>query len=172
MKIINIRSNQSVGRKVWQLLAYVYFSIAKYFNNGFIGINNISIASVGSTLIPLWMDNSSGLYQVWTARVPISSLVSVNAPKQIPAEFRLEQNFPNPFNPSTTIIYHIPEQSFVSLTLYDVLGNKIETLVQREQSAGEHYVNFSAQNVLSSGVYFYRLDAGKYSAYKKLMILK
>ena len=134
--------------------------------------DNISIASVGSTLIPLWMDNSSGLYQVWTARVPISSLVSVKAPKQIPAEFRLEQNFPNPFNPSTTIIYHIPEQSFVSLTLYDVLGNKIETLVQREQSAGEHYVNFSAQNVLSSGVYFYRLDAGKYSAYKKLMILK
>jgi hypothetical protein len=134
--------------------------------------DNISLASVGLTLLPLWMDNSSGLYQLWTARVPISSLVSVKVPQQIPSEFRLEQNFPNPFNPSTTITYHLPEQSFVSLTMYDLLGNKIETLVQSEQSAGQHFVHFSAENLMASGVYLYRLDAGKNTTYKKMMILK
>lgn len=134
--------------------------------------DNISLTSVGITLIPMWMDNSSGIYQIWTARVPISSLVSVPPSKILPFEFRLEQNYPNPFNPSTTIVYHLPQQSVVSLKLFNLLGKEIATLIDEEKSAGVHHFQFSGTVTMSSGVYFYSLKARKYSAVKKLVIVK
>ena len=77
-----------------------------------------------------------------------------------PAEFSLEQNYPNPFNPSTTIRYQIPERSFVTLVIYDILGNEIARLVNEEKPAGIYNVEFTINNLqLSSGVYFYQLKA-------------
>ncbi len=85
--------------------------------------------------------------------------------------FQLEQNFPNPFNPTTTIVYQLPVQSAVTLKVFDMLGREFKTLVNDRQSAGFHSVIFNASN-LASGFYFYQVQAGSYIATKKLILLK
>jgi hypothetical protein len=85
--------------------------------------------------------------------------------------FNLVQNFPNPFNPITTIIYQLPENSLVILKVYDVLGNEVTTLVNGNNEAGIHRINFDASN-LSAGTYFYKLQAEKFIAVKKLLVIK
>jgi hypothetical protein len=90
---------------------------------------------------------------------------------QIPGHFQLFQNFPNPFNPSTTIKYQIPDFSFVTIKVYDVLGSEITTLVSEEKPAGSYDVEFDG-SVFSSGVYFYQMTADSYSAIKKMLLLK
>jgi hypothetical protein len=86
-------------------------------------------------------------------------------------EFSLEQNFPNPFNPSTKISWQLPVRGQVSLKVYDILGNEVATLVNEEKSAGIYEVNFNAVN-LPSGVYFYRIKAGDFIQTKKMILLK
>ena len=88
-----------------------------------------------------------------------------------PTSFELQQNYPNPFNPATTIAYRLPEQSHVTLKVYDVLGNEITTLVDDLQEAGDKSVRLDA-NSLASGVYFYKLQAGSHVASKRLLLLK
>jgi len=86
-------------------------------------------------------------------------------------EYELSQNYPNPFNPSSTISYQIPELSFVTIKIYDVLGIEIMTLVSEEKSTGNYEVEFNAAR-LPSGVYFYTLTSGVFSDTKKLLLLK
>ncbi|MDZ7338120.1 MAG: T9SS type A sorting domain-containing protein [candidate division KSB1 bacterium] len=101
------------------------------------------------------------------------------AAETLPREYRLEQNYPNPFNPATTICFALPKRSAVSLVLVDVLGREVATLVDKELEPGEYKVVFNAEG-LSTGVYFYRLeakglsaDAGKgFSQTKRLLVLK
>ena len=90
---------------------------------------------------------------------------------QTPISFELNQNYPNPFNPTTTIEYQIPKQSHVTLMVFDILGNQVSDLVNKNEPAGKYSVNFNASK-LSSGIYFYRIDAGNYVQTKKLMVLK
>ena len=85
--------------------------------------------------------------------------------------FTLFQNYPNPFNPSTVISYQLSTRVLVVLNVYDVLGRKVETLIDRVQMAGVHSVTFNAPT-LPSGVYFYRLQAGKHEDTRKLLLLK
>jgi Secretion system C-terminal sorting domain len=89
----------------------------------------------------------------------------------LPDNYTLLQNYPNPFNPTTTISYQIPKESFVSLKVYDVIGNEVADLVEKDLPAGTYKVNFNAQN-LSSGVYFYQIKANNFSAVKKLILMK
>lgn len=89
----------------------------------------------------------------------------------IPDNYSLTQNYPNPFNPSTKIHFSVPEQSFVELMVYDILGNEITTLVSDTYSAGEYSVDFIADN-LPAGVYLARFSAGKYSNTIKMTLLK
>lgn len=89
----------------------------------------------------------------------------------IPVNYNLYQNFPNPFNPSTTITFDIPKSNFVSLKVYDMLGKEITTLVNGNYNAGSYSVNFEAAN-FSSGVYFYKILSGNYSEIKKMILLK
>ncbi len=90
-----------------------------------------------------------------------------------PSAFALEQNYPNPFNPTTVIVYRLARQSDVRLEIFDVLGRKVETLVNTKQSAGTYSFTFSAANLnLSSGVYFYRLNTGEFTATKKMLLTK
>ena len=91
--------------------------------------------------------------------------------KTIPNEFNLEQNYPNPFNPTTNIGFRISEGGFVTLKIYDVLGNEVATLVNENKPAGSYEVEFNGSN-LPSGVYFYQLKAGNNIETKKLMLLK
>jgi hypothetical protein len=88
-----------------------------------------------------------------------------------PTEYSLTQNYPNPFNPTTNIKYTLPQDSYVVLNVYDVLGNKVTTLVNSHQQAGAYNVVFDGSN-LSSGIYFYHLKAGEFTAIKKLLLLK
>jgi len=85
--------------------------------------------------------------------------------------FVLEQNYPNPFNPSTNIQYALGRQQFVVMKVYDVLGNEIATLVNEEKSAGTYEIKFDA-SVLTSGVYFYKLEAGSFIETKKMIFLR
>jgi|GEM_PF-4801610 len=89
----------------------------------------------------------------------------------IPFKYNLSQNYPNPFNPTTVINYSIPKASFVTIKIYDILGNEITSLVNVEKRTGRYSVNLDASN-LASGVYFYQLKAGNYSSIKKMVLLK
>jgi len=89
----------------------------------------------------------------------------------IPTTYSLNQNYPNPFNPSTTITFGIPERANVNLTVFNQLGQQVAVLVNEEMNPGMHSVNWKANN-LSSGIYFYKLNAGNFSSVKKLMLLK
>jgi hypothetical protein len=90
---------------------------------------------------------------------------------QLPKEFALDQNYPNPFNPTTTINYDLPTDTRVSLKVFNVLGEEVVTLVSEVQKAGHKSVEWNAGSV-TSGVYFYRIEAGDFAASKKLMLLK
>ncbi len=98
-----------------------------------------------------------------------SYVVEVNV--DVANKFELSQNYPNPFNPSTTIEYSTLNESFVIIKVYDVLGKEITTLVNERNSTGNYTVNFNASN-LSSGVYFYRMQAGSFVSAKKFILLK
>ncbi|GJQ62556.1 MAG: hypothetical protein SCALA702_16090 [Melioribacteraceae bacterium] len=99
---------------------------------------------------------------------PATDLEELN---QIPLEFSLSNNYPNPFNPTTKINYTIPESGPVTGVVYDVLGRKVETLVSQEQTAGHYSINWNASR-LSAGVYIFRLNSSKFSKSIKMILLK
>ncbi len=139
------------------------------------GVNWTSIYTTSTSVYALafanantgWAGASGGSIYKWAGTLnDINSMLT-----SIPTEYKLEQNYPNPFNPTTTINYSIPKASFVTLKVYDVLGNEVMTLVNENQSANNytHTVDFSS---LSSGVYYYTIKAGDFTATKKLMFIK
>jgi len=89
----------------------------------------------------------------------------------MPSDYALEQNYPNPFNPSTLISYSIPQNSFVTLKVYDVIGNEVAVLVNQTQSAGKYEVRFDASN-LSNGVYMYSIKTDNFNSTKKMILMK
>lgn len=98
-------------------------------------------------------------------------ITDVKESHSLPTEFKLEQNYPNPFNPSTIIKFHLAENIHVSLKVYDILGKEVATLTDELKSAGSYQVRFEASG-LASGIYIYRLQAGKFIDNKKLMLIK
>ena len=108
---------------------------------------------------------------VW--KRPLSEIITSvdNSVQNKPERFSLGQNFPNPFNPSTTIKYSIPKNSLVRLKVYNILGEEVAILVNEEKPVGTYEVKFNATN-LPSGVYFYRLQAGSFVETKKMIIIK
>ncbi|MCX6150053.1 MAG: peptidoglycan DD-metalloendopeptidase family protein [Ignavibacteriales bacterium] len=104
--------------------------------------------------------------------------VSVDNPLNHHLSFKLMQNFPNPFNPITTIIYQVPEPAHVTLIIYSILGEEISTLFDDYKSAGRYEIKFDSNNLpdgkrtLSSGIYLYKLRSGNFCDIKKLIILK
>ncbi len=91
--------------------------------------------------------------------------------KNIPSSFELRQNFPNPFNPSTNIEYSLPSRSYVELSVYNILGIRVATLVKGTRSAGIHMVTFSPEN-LSSGLYIYELKTNGLTLSRKMLYMK
>ncbi|VAX15835.1 hypothetical protein MNBD_IGNAVI01-783 [hydrothermal vent metagenome] len=90
---------------------------------------------------------------------------------EVVEKFDLANNYPNPFNPSTKIQYAIPTSEFVSLRVYDIIGREVATLVNKQQNAGVYDVEFNASK-LTSGVYFYKIEAGTFTSVKKMLLLK
>lgn len=141
--------------------SYVVVSPKRYFNNP------------GSVSVRQWFVDATGLsssFLTVNANV-LSRSTGVADQNTIPADYNLEQNFPNPFNPSTQISYSLPTASNVRLDVYNTVGQIARTLVDQSQSAGIHTVTFNADG-LPSGIYFYRIVAGKYTSTKKLVIMK
>lgn len=144
---------------------------------------------IGGNYSPSWRTsytyNSSGdetlsqteFYHVTEGWELASQSITYYSPSSVapdlsqPVQFTLNQNYPNPFNPSTVISYSITSPSDVKLTVYDVLGNQITELVNGFQSPGTHSINFNADG-LSSGVYFYKLQAGNLVSVKQMMLIK
>jgi hypothetical protein len=91
--------------------------------------------------------------------------------QNIPEEYALGENYPNPFNPVTKIPYSLAKTSEVHLVLYDHLGRQVQTLIDEVQSPGTHEAIFDAQN-MASGIYFYQLRAGSYINLKKMILIK
>jgi len=107
----------------------------------------------------------------WFPDKKVIWLTDVDDDAFTPSSFELYQNYPNPFNPTTNIKFNLDESGFITLNVYNVLGQKVATLVNEELTLGAHQVSFDASS-LSSGVYFYKLESGKQTNVKKMMLLK
>jgi aminopeptidase N len=138
----------------------------------------------GDTIVKLFNDSQIQEYIINVPYEPITisfdpnnwilkdvlSIVLGVSDENFPVEFNLSQNYPNPFNPTTSIQYAISSRQFVSLKVYDVLGNEIETLVNDEKPVGTYEITWYAEQ-LPSGVYFYQLKAGNFIDTKKMILL-
>jgi len=107
----------------------------------------------------------------WDSTSVTISVTDVEQNNSNLAEFKLHANYPNPFNPSTTIKYSLSEALFTSLKIYDAVGNEVAVLVDELKSAGEHQIEFNAAG-LSSGIYYYTLQAGSFIETKKMILMK
>ena len=117
---------------------------------------------------------AGGVNVNYIAKYSCSVPTSVNedrAGNVLPQQFQLRQNYPNPFNPTTQIAYEIPSEEYVSLRVYNALGEQVAVLVDGQRSAGAYSVTFQATD-LPSGMYFYRLIAGEYQQTRKLLLLR
>ena len=135
-------------------------SAAKKFNAVLLGLNT-NASTTAMNLIDV---------EVKLGTTPIATDVD-ESPSSLPTVYALDQNYPNPFNPSTTIEFALPMSSQIRLVVYDLLGRIVANVVEGDFKAGFHKVEFNASH-LSSGIYFYRLEAGDFVAVKKLMLLK
>lgn len=128
--------------------------------------------------IKLVLQDRSGNSMEWSlepafgvGRFGIVNAVRKETNLSIPALFALRQNYPNPFNPATTIEFDVPHRSYVTLELFNLLGQRIATILAEDLQPGTYKIPWNAKNV-SSGIYFYRLHAGSFAATKKLLLLK
>lgn len=100
------------------------------------------------------------------------NLIGINpVGSTVPEQYSLSQNYPNPFNPTTNIIFELPKQGFVKLTLFDALGREVKVLVNQEMSSGKFNVDWNASD-FPSGIYFYRLEAGSFTDTRKMVLVK
>jgi photosystem II stability/assembly factor-like uncharacterized protein len=125
---------------------------------------NTGLALVRNTTL----DGGSSTTMFIVSSEPLSSVEYQN---NIPSGYSLEQNYPNPFNPSTKIEYKILQPGFVTLKIYNMLGNEIKTLVNEEKNAGSYEIGFNATG-LPSGIYFYKLTTNNFTETKKLVLMK
>jgi hypothetical protein len=120
--------------------------------------------------------DSAGNFYSWAGykvllRYRFNTTDVAHSGSEIPTQYELTQNYPNPFNPSTTIQYALPQRSHVTLTVFNTLGQQVTQLVNGEFEPGNHEVKFDGSN-LSSGVYFYRIQAGEFIQTRKLLLLR
>ncbi|MCH8035071.1 MAG: T9SS type A sorting domain-containing protein [Bacteroidetes bacterium] len=142
-----------------------------------IGSAGFRFADVGQ-MTNLFINQVNDIIYIGTAQGIYKSSLLTNVKdkvEKIIENFSLSQNYPNPFNPITTISYRVPETSFITIKVYDVLGNEIATLVNEEKQAGSYEVEFQSATgswQLTSGMYFYQLKVGNYVETKKMVLLK
>ena len=134
--------------------------------------------------IIVWKDNrnvplNSGINHIYAQNVTstgglgggVTTGVDRSTAGELPSKVSLQQNYPNPFNPSTTIQFGLPNASYVTLKIYNILGQEVATLINEKRDAGQYSVQWNAHG-LASGVYFYRLSAGNYIETKKLLLVR
>ena len=126
-----------------------------------------------------YVNSSDGEYMVASdvgEFVLFRAALGVNEGLSVPVVYALHQNYPNPFNPITTLRYDLPENSYVNVTVYDMLGREIRSLVSTAQEAGFKSVIWDATNdygkPVSAGVYLYKIQAGEFVQTRKMVLLK
>ena len=139
--------------------------------------NNVTAATLGWTVLV-----TDGIDTVEADNAPFSitidgaNALSAYLEGLIPDEFALHQNYPNPFNPTTTMRYDLPETDLVNITIYDMLGREVKTLINQTQDAGYRSVIWDATNdygkPVSAGIYLYQIQVGEYISTKKMVLLK
>jgi hypothetical protein len=151
---------------------------AAYLFGRFFSLDGVRLSSRGNGLLAnefiTTMNTGFGLSipLVDISAIPdIAGLTTVQTQQSHPENYIIEQNFPNPFNPSTTIRYALPSSAHVRLTIHDVLGREIATLVNEEQSVGWNEIKWNA-DAFANGMYFYRLSAGRFIETRKMLLMK
>jgi len=109
--------------------------------------------------------------RVWDTTIVTINVTGIKDEPSSPSAFKLFNNYPNPFNPSTVLRYSLPKAAFTTLKVYDALGNEVAVLVNEMKTAGSHQLVFNAEN-LSSGIYFYSIQAGSFNQTKKMILMK
>jgi hypothetical protein len=133
--------------------------------------DNISLTSVGDTLWPVWMDNVTGVYQIWTAAVRLSTLPTEVGEADHPSAPVLLAGYPNPFNPSTELEFTLPVRTPVSLRVVDLLGREVGVLAEGVFEQGVHRRRFDAAG-RAGGVYIVRLTTDAGSVTRRLVLLR
>jgi hypothetical protein len=166
----------SDGGLNWQLIASYHGTLASWTQQTF---DITPQANASSNLkVRFRLTSDAGLqYDGWyvddivITKYCSGTFVGIINNNTLPAAFSLEQNFPNPFNPETVIKFQLPKDSHVKLTVYDILGKNIATLVNEKKSAGYYDVQFNSSG-LASGMYFYKIEAGSFTDVKKMVLIK
>ena len=139
--------------------------------------NNVTAATLGWTVhVTDGIDTVEADNAPFSITIDGANALSAYLEGLIPDEFALHQNYPNPFNPVTTLRYDLPETDFVNITIYDMLGREVKTLINQTQDAGYRSVIWDATNdygkPVSAGIYLYQIQAGEYISTKKMVLLK
>jgi hypothetical protein len=163
--------------ETWNGASWDYFSrVLNTYNlsaspaaGGPAGGRRLSASDLLQSVSQLWIDTAwVNSYRVTNTYGPGTA---VESPEELPGEFRLETNYPNPFNPLTTVVYAIPERSFVTLQVFDALGRGVATLAEGERPAGVHEVRWNAAQI-PTGVYYCRLQAAGFVGIRKLVLMR
>jgi len=165
----------------WDIYAQQYSSDGKTVGSNFRvivtsgGQGNPEVKLWNNRIYNAWNDNRAGetAFDIWANVLDWNDPDGINDNElyQIPLAFVLHQNYPNPFNPSTTIEFSLPKSEFVTLKVYNILGEEIATVVHDKLQAGNHTYQFDGSN-LASGVYLYRIEAGEYNKVMKMILIK
>jgi hypothetical protein len=137
--------------------------------------NSTVTSSAGIPFVGSTENGSSGIISGFLTNYSLLITDVKDEQEIIPTVYKLNQNYPNPFNPSTIINYQIPEEGFVTLKIYDILGKEVKTLVNENKPAGNYNIHFDASSAsggLASGIYIYRLTAGSFISTKKMTMIK
>ena len=134
--------------------------------------DNIDLTSTNTTLWPVWMDNSTGVYQIWTTPIDFSTLDFITESPKGNIKLELKQNRPNPFNHQTTISYYLSESAYISIKIFNAAGKELISLVDEYKAQGDHETVFDAEFVSDNpGIFFYTLSSGTTRITKKMLLL-
>jgi hypothetical protein len=171
--VFSLNSNEvfanKIGREVLDAGGAMWLATSHYKLSSSLG-QGIAGVQVGAT-----KKGYAGFWNPWVVEMtPVEWEEDDQA--QLPKEFDLRQNYPNPFNPTTVIQYALPKASFVKIQIYNILGQNVRDLVDEQQNSGYKTIQWNGKdddgNEVSSGIYFYRIEAGNFVKCKKMTVLK
>jgi hypothetical protein len=159
--IVNSDIQSLTMRGTGEWTNYVYDSVGVTLNAGY--DNTISFAATGNDF--------GNLDEITIVPRMLNAIASEDDQNDIPTEFQLYKNYPNPFNPSTTIRYDLPQRDQVKLTIHNILGEQVKTYVNQDMPAGTHRFNVNMEN-LPSGIYFYTITTSNFIKSRKMVLIR